>query len=216
MTTPIEHAQAAGAALGSSTWDVTFEVLKIVGAGAAILVALASAAAAIWKWAQWVKDVNTDRDSADTFHGKVNKFIDDFGNLLSEMRALVRVLAPDKAPVSTGSPLRLTDLGEEMSASLEADKWASVASRELVSKAPLSGSEYDVQAFAFDYVRTNEFPGSKALEAKIKRCAYNNGLPVSQVLDVLGVELRDSLLALRAAATTAKAPSVAESPDPVA
>ena len=96
--------------------------------------------------------------------------------------------------VASGSPLRLTELGETVSAQLDAKAWA----RQLASKFKKRTEgmqDYEDNEFAFEHVKES-FEPTDEQEAKIRSCAYENGLSREKVLDVLAVELRDSLLTL--------------------
>ena len=95
-------------------------------------------------------------------------------------------------PVATGSPLRLTEMGKAISEKLDLSTWAGQEAERF--REYLAGkSAYDIQEFCFNYVR-NDFKPSAEQEAAIKECAFENGIEVSGVKDVLAVELRDVLL----------------------
>ena len=55
---------------------------------------------------------------------------------------------------------------------------------------------YEIQEKCFDYVR-HEYRPPDEVETRIKTCAYDHGIKRGQVLDVLAVELRDKLLAMK-------------------
>ena len=98
--------------------------------------------------------------------------------------------------VSTGSPLRLTELGRKISDALDAPKWLEPMEARLQEKVG-DKSAYEIQTFCFDYIH-NAFEPNPTQDAEIKECAYENGIEVKGVLDVLAVELRDKLLGARA------------------
>lgn len=98
------------------------------------------------------------------------------------------------ATVAKGSPLRLTELGEEIAVALDALSWASQAAEQLRDRVDTS-DPYETQAFSFDFIH-NEFEPSDELRRKINRCAYDQGIRRSKVLDVLAIALRDELLAV--------------------
>ena len=54
---------------------------------------------------------------------------------------------------------------------------------------------YDIQELSFEFIR-NKYRPSPEIDARIKQCAYENGLDRAEVLDVLAIELRDKLLDL--------------------
>ena len=98
--------------------------------------------------------------------------------------------------VSTGSPLRLTELGRKISDALDASEWLEGITAMFREQAG-DKSAYDIQQMCFDYVH-NTFEPDPTQDAAIKECAYENGIEVKRILDVLAVELRDRLLGERA------------------
>ena len=146
-------------------------------AGASVVVGIIFAAG------QWKGRVDSDRD---IFRSTLKEIRDDIKRVFQ--------LLP-RETIGGSSPLRLTELGRSISQTLNASQWAEDASRRLADRAE-GQSPYDIQVMAFDYVE-KEFKPDGDMESQIKRCAYDNGLRRKQVLDVLAIELRDALLALR-------------------
>ncbi len=95
-------------------------------------------------------------------------------------------------PLDTGSPLRLNELGEKISGTLDAAAWARREAGDLRPRVATK-SPYDIQQFCFQYV-SDEFKPDKEFDAAIKDCAFRHGASVGGVLDVLAIELRDILL----------------------
>lgn len=95
-------------------------------------------------------------------------------------------------PVSTSSPLRLTKLGEEISRTLNLSSWADRTAADLRDRID-DKSAYEIQEFCFSYMR-DEFKPDPEQDAQIKDCAFENGIDIQGVLDVLAIELRDRLL----------------------
>ncbi len=145
----------------------------IIVAGIAVISALIT----IGIWVGWV---NSDRDNFKDFMKRVDRKLD------SIFRAL-----PSKA-VDSGSPTQLTKLGREVSGEIQAGEWskkqAVLLAKELQGKQP-----YEIQDYSFDYVFNRHEAAEEEL-ALWKESAYQHGLDVSQVKNVLMVELRDALI----------------------
>ena len=134
------------------------------------------------KFARWTGVVDEQRSES-------SKFMKEIRN---DIKQILGRLAP--SPVAGGSPLRLTELGHAISAELDGKAWASRVAQEV--KERVKGMEaYEINDFSFAYVKDG-FKPSEEQEAKIRSCAYENALKREKVLDVLAVELRDSLLEL--------------------
>lgn len=150
-----------------------------LGAGAIILVAAVTAAI---KLANWHGAVNTDRTNFKKFMDEVR---DDIKKILQRLPA---------SPVTAQSPLRLTDLGERISQELDAPSIIRELSTVLRGRA--SGKlAYEIQELSFEYIQ-EEYQPPEDLDRRIMQCAFDNGLKREQVLEVLGVLLRDELLPL--------------------
>lgn len=116
-------------------------------------------------------------------------------SFMEEIRADIKSIFERMAPVTatSGSPIRLTDLGHKISARLDANAIADSLVPQL--RARVSGMQpYEVQEFCFTYVRGSEFAPSDDLKTLILQCAFDNGINQEQVLDVIAIELRDRLL----------------------
>ena len=150
--------------------------LVYVVVGVAVLGALA-------KLLMWIGAVNVDRTSFNSFMEEIR----------DDIKKIFDRLPP--SPVSSSSPLRLNDLGKKMYNELDPAEWIETMARTLAPELEAKTAEYDIQQFAFDYIRSR-FEPTEEQEAKIKKVAYDNGLAVSGVEDVLGVSLRDALIPL--------------------
>lgn len=131
----------------------------------------------------WIGKINEHRSTVSAFMAEIRKDIKD----------ILGKLGP--STTKTASPIQLTDLGQSVSEALGASAWAANRAEKLADQVG-DAPAYDIQVLAFEYVE-KEFTDKttdKAMDAKIKQCAYENGLKRSQVLDV---ELRDRLLRLR-------------------
>ena len=131
----------------------------------------------------WVGKVNTDRRNFRDFMLEVR---DDIKKLLQ--------LLPN-TPVKSESPLRLTEVGKDISEKLEAHRWATQTASEINQKSPVKGKNaFDLQEIAFKYV--TELQPDKGLDELIEMCAFQHGLAKEDVRKVLAIELRDALLVL--------------------
>ena len=141
----------------------------------------------------WIGKVNSDRASFKDFMKEIRK----------DIKIILGRLPP--RPVTGSSPLRLTDLGESISQTLEARHWAVRTAEELQGR--IQGMQpYEIQDFCSTYIK-NEFTPDALQKARIKECAYEHGIESTSVLEVLMVELRDKLLELSTGPTSGPTPS---------
>ena len=163
-----------------------------------VLAAVVAIGTLIFKLGKWVQSVNNTKDEVvPSFKRDLDRFMKEMRDERKEFREDIKKLLErlPATPVMGSSPLRLTELGQSMSESLDARAWAERTAQTMVEK--VSGMEpYEVQEFCFDYMKS-KFNPTDEQEAGIKRCAYDEGLKEKQVRDVMGIELRDALLALR-------------------
>ena len=145
-----------------------------------IVVAVMAAAALIFKIGRWVGSVDSDRDKFRAFMEEVRK----------DIKEILGRLPP--VPVAGGGPIQLTDLGRDISETLQAREWAERAAAALGERVK-GKPPYEVQDICYDYVK-KEFHPTDEQEAKIRTCAYENALDRDKVPDVLAIELRDVLL----------------------
>ena len=90
------------------------------------------------------------------------------------------------------SPYRLNDKGLSVSNSIDAKQWAKRKSQELVPS--IKGKQpFEIYEFCKNFVRY-EFNPNDAFVQKMKMCAYENAITVSEVEDVLIIELRDAII----------------------
>ena len=133
---------------------------------------------ALYKFAYWKGEVDSDRKSFKTFMAEVRGKLD---------KILLR-LPP--APVALNSPLGLTDLGKEIADDLNASEWAS----ELAPS--LRGEVKDMLPWEVDDScdRFVESSLSDRMKKKVAASAYQYGLDRPSVRMVLRVVLREELL----------------------
>lgn len=125
--------------------------------------------------------------------GRMDEHRDTVVAFMTEIRAdIKKVLGLLSPTIDAQSPMRLNDLGRKITEAVDAPAWAKRTAADLRERVE-GKSPYDIQQFCFDYVN-NEFRPDAEQDAVIKDCAFKNGVPVSGVLDVLAIELRDVLL----------------------
>ena len=128
--------------------------------------------------------------------GSMNAMKKTFTSFMQEVRTdIKKILGLLAIPETVGSqsPLRLTDTGSKISEEINAKAWANEAAGRL--KDELGGSTpYLIQKFCFEYVTTTEFNPPQELMEKMQASAYNHGVSLHGVYNVLAVELRDKLL----------------------
>ncbi|MCY3940291.1 MAG: hypothetical protein OXG29_04320 [Gammaproteobacteria bacterium] len=138
----------------------------------------------------WVGKVNSDREGFKIFMRKVDGNLEKIADNIAQIVTRISVM-------ERGSPLRLNELGRSISEFLDAANWAKGIAGSL-HESMRGKSEYEIQQLCFEYFRS-EFKPDDEQDAKLKDCAYQNGVPVSVVLDVLALEMRDILIAAKQA-----------------
>ena len=160
-----------------NTQEETFFDLLMASPG--LVTAIVAALAAFWYIANWHGKVNTDREMFKTFMQDVKDKIDQIFDRL-----------PTPATTSM-SPVQLTDLGKQVSEDADAKAW--VAEHVADVREQTEGmSPYDIQQFCFGYVSMEKL--DEVRQQKAKGAAFKRGLTISEVLRVIGVELRNELL----------------------
>ena len=102
-------------------------------------------------------------------------------------------------PVTSDSPLRLTEIGQRMSDYMEGAAWAAGRAPSLVSE--VEGFEpFEIDQFCEAYLRERLDEDDRKI---VGRCAYQFGYDQPAVLSVLRVLLRDELLSATGATTEA-------------
>ena len=126
---------------------------------------------------------------------EIAEFKEDTKKALTEIREDIKKILRElpQHVIAGTSPLRLTDLGEEVSNCVGASAWTEQLAPGLVESVK-GKSAYEVQEFCIDYMHACEL--SRAQDQSFKKCAYEHGIKLNQVLDVCAVELRDKLLYL--------------------
>ena len=117
-----------------------------------------------------------------------------FNDFMKEIRDDIKKIFDRLPPtlIVGSSPIKLTDLGKSISDEVGARKTAQQLSSKLIERAK-DKNPYEIQDLCFNYIRDEYVPDIKLLK-KLQVCAYENGVDIDKILDVLAVELRDVLL----------------------
>ena len=145
------------------------------------LVLALGALGAVFSIGMWVGNVNSDRNSFKAFMKEIREKVD----------KILERLPPSTE--TTGSPIRLTELGQKVSNEVDASSLA----RDLVPGLRRRVAEreaYDIQEICLRFVE-HEYDPPPDVDSRIKKVAFNNGLDRRQVLRVIGLELRDMFVA---------------------
>ena len=141
----------------------------------------------IWKAGGWKKTVDFRLNKLDESLARVERGFDeirlDIKDIFSRLPA---------TSVKGSSPLTLTELGEQISNEVGAKKWAEQIAEEL-QESVKNMEPFEIQDICFDYVKEKFQPEPEFLKL-LQTSAYNTGLDLKKVYDVLAVELRDHLL----------------------
>ena len=123
---------------------------------------------AIWKLGEW--------------KGRTDDSVRAINDTIREIREDIKKIL--------GSPLRLTEFGEEISRRLDARSWATETAANLLPE--VRGKQaFQVDEFCETYVQTRL---SEEWKTEVARCAYELGRDRESILSVLRVVLRDELL----------------------
>ena len=144
-----------------------------------IVTAIIAAAGALLGIGIWVGTITTN---VKTLKGFMSEIRDDIKKIFE------RLPAPTTA---SNSPIRLTELGTQISEKLDAKAWATAEADKLFGKTE-GADALGIQETAFDHAQNFEPPDE--LLGKMRDSAFERGVDLDGVRDVLGVELRDVLL----------------------
>lgn len=149
------------------------------------VLALAVAGALI-RTGMWIGAVNADRHS---FKASLEEIRKDIKKILKRLPSRV---------VEGASPVRLTELGRKISRCIGAESIVPDLAERLQERAA-DMEEYEVYELCDMHIKS-EYAPPEDVAAKIRKCAYDNGIDSEEVLDVLVVELRDLILKRRSSA----------------
>lgn len=137
---------------------------------------------AVWKLSAWWKEHAIE-------HTRITKMLTKIEAAVTAIEtAVATLLGREPAIAVAGSPLRLNELGLEVSSCVNGKKLAEDLAPEVRKRLP-SDNPYDVQVFCQEYFETQH----EATDT-FKRCAYDHGIKLKQVQYVCAIELRDELL----------------------
>ena len=151
---------------------------------ATIVIGIGALITAVVKISLWAGGVNADLRSLKDSVAEIRKTVE---KILSQLSS--------RSTVASAGPLRLTELGREISTELDGAAWA----REMVPRVSdrVAGMDpYRIRQFCRGYVQdgTNEgWVPDNEMAAKLGACAFEHGLDMEKVLDVPAIELRDEL-----------------------
>ena len=131
----------------------------------------------------WVGKINSDRSTFKDFIKEVRGKLDQ----------IIFHLIPDTV-VSSTSPTRLTELGVKISKIIDARYIAEQLAMKLQEDVK-DRTPYEIQEFCNSYM-INKFEPIPEQFAKLRNCAYQEGIQIESVHRVISIELRDKLLEL--------------------
>jgi len=125
--------------------------------------------------------------------GKVQTNQRSFKEFMEEIRRDIKKIFERLPPAvySTGSPIRLTELGERIASEIDAKSWAREQVSKLLPKAKHL-QPFEIQKLASSY--TKEFNFDKNARNAFEMCAYENGVDLDSVHRVLEIVSTDQLL----------------------
>ena len=167
--------------------EASIHIGWIIGA-LTLLVAIVGAAISI---GQWKGRLDAEREETKRNVLGLHRTLEGFvSEIRSDIKQIFKSLSP--SVLTSGSPLRLTELGRKISDSINgatlAEEFAESLRNQVAGKLP-----YEIQEMAMAHVKETWTP-SEEVDRRIKSVAYENGLKREQVLDVIAIELRDKLL----------------------
>ncbi len=131
---------------------------------------------------------------------ETNAIRSEIKNEVKEIRADIKSIfsrLPPPETTESDSPRRLSELGERVAEEIQINEWISGYAEAL--KEQISGKDknaYEIQEMCFAYAQENLLDDltEKIPREAMQMSAYNNGIALKQVLDVVGVVLRDEVL----------------------
>ena len=143
-----------------------------------IIIVVIAIGTLLWKAIRWTSNVDNNLSS----------LTENVKEIREDIKKLFSALPP--ATVAGASPLHLTEFGERIAASLDADGWASELAPKLSPE--VKGKEpFEIDEFCRNYVQTRL---TEEWRRRVAICAYEVGIDKDGVEKVLTVVLRDKLL----------------------
>lgn len=138
----------------------------------------------------WYNSVNNDIRLLKDFTKSINTKLDDFmKSINTKIDEIISRIPSDT--VSSSSRKNLTEKGETISVELDAKTWAESQSGNLAEKI-VGLNAYEIQEMAYSYVMEFRYDG--AFNNRMQNSAFEHGVNLHDVKNVLAIELRDCLL----------------------
>lgn len=159
--------------------------------GAILIFVIIAIAIIVW----WLRGLHEDRKNFKNFIGKFEGNISDIQNKINK----IFIKLGGEPVAEAKSPLRLTDFGEKIATEIEVHSWADSFKEELLERIE-KPDPYEVQMTCFEYAQNSVMDDLKTLaegnvwEEPIKTAALRHGIDLDQVLEVVGIVLRDMML----------------------
>lgn len=161
----------------------------------------------LWKAARWTARVDDGIDSLkealSSFKEEVRADIEEIRSDIEEIRSDMKEIRSDTKRIferlpnphlKTSSPVTLTERGEAAAESIKVREWASGLAGGLASRVE-GKREFEIHEFCQDYMDEMSSTGKDAeMLDRVRECAYEFGSGYSDVLEILGVVLRDEIL----------------------
>ena len=144
-----------------------------------------------------MKSIEDNQGSLKQFVDDIRKEIrEDFRDIRKSIESMLNRLPP--ATTRPGSPMTLTSLGKEIAQEIQVAQWIPQYVRENLSG--LRGeNHYEIQKICFHHAqilmenRLSKAGMGDKVDA-MKTSAFQHGISLQQVLDVVGIALRDEVL----------------------
>ena len=134
-----------------------------------------------YRYGKWQGEADSDRQGFSKFIEEIRKDIKD----------ILGRLPP--SPTTSANPIKLTEIGERMSRDIDAKVWAAKIANEMANQTKDMDS-LEIQEESFK--KAKNFQPNESLLQKMRDSAFQEGINLDGVRDVLGVGLRDHLLVI--------------------
>ncbi len=156
------------------------------------ILAIIAAIGIVFGAGAWYNSVNNDirllKDSITSINTKIDDFMESINTKIDDIISRI-----PSDTVSSSSRKNLTEKGEAISTELDAKAWAEAQSGNLTGK--IAGlNAYEIQEMAYSYVMEFRYDG--AFKAKMQNSAFEHGVNLHDVKNVLAIELRNCLLVI--------------------
>ncbi len=173
-------------------------ITGLLSAGAILFVAICGGLIALGRFigstSKEVKnlDKSAERDRS-TFNRVAEGIKNDVDVIREDIKKILNRLPSTSPLVESGSPLRLTEFGKKISASIRAEAWAEELAPTLLHE--VKGKEpFEIDEYCQEYVHEKLTPD---WERRIARSAYEFGTDQNGIKKAMAVVLREKLLSYR-------------------